>query len=115
MLKIVYNRAKCIGAGSCEALSEKHWKVRKDGKAELINGRREFSEGDNVKFPKGDAREKSPNGDSLFESPKGDVSPDDGEIFSKVIDESELETAKEFCWGCPSKAIHIFDDDKQVD
>ena len=33
--KIVYDRAGCIGAGSCEVASIKFWKVMDDGKASI--------------------------------------------------------------------------------
>lgn len=33
---IQYDKKKCIGSGTCEAVAEKYWKVRDDGKAELI-------------------------------------------------------------------------------
>ncbi len=33
---VSFNRKGCIGAGVCEAVSPSHWKIVKDGKAELI-------------------------------------------------------------------------------
>lgn len=34
-LAVIYDENKCIGSGVCEAVCEKFWKVRPDGKAEL--------------------------------------------------------------------------------
>lgn len=42
---IRYDKNGCIGAGVCEAFSEKHWKIREDGKAELIGS---IDKGDNI-------------------------------------------------------------------
>ena len=35
--KIIYDKSLCIGAGDCERLSSKHWKIRSDGRADLLN------------------------------------------------------------------------------
>ena len=35
-MKIVFEREKCIGCGSCEAICPKYWKVAQDGKAEFL-------------------------------------------------------------------------------
>lgn len=34
-IKVVFDRKACIGAGSCEALCPKYWKMAEDGKAVL--------------------------------------------------------------------------------
>lgn len=45
MAKIILERAKCIGCGSCEALCPQYWKLGGEGKAELLNSKkREGSE-----------------------------------------------------------------------
>ena len=36
--KIIYNKKACIGAGDCERLS-KLWKVKSDGRAELLGSK----------------------------------------------------------------------------
>lgn len=33
--KVVFNRAKCIGDGTCAAISSKHWDMDNDGRASL--------------------------------------------------------------------------------
>jgi len=43
MAKIVYEREKCIGCGSCENVCPKYWKVSQDGKAEFL-GSQEMEE-----------------------------------------------------------------------
>ena len=35
---IQYDRKACIGAGTCAAVAEKQWKMKDDGKAELVGG-----------------------------------------------------------------------------
>lgn len=35
-MKVVFERQKCIGCGSCEAICPKHWKLAKDGKSQLL-------------------------------------------------------------------------------
>jgi len=37
MPKIIHEREKCIGCGSCVALCPKYWEMGEDGKARLIN------------------------------------------------------------------------------
>ena len=34
-MKIILEREKCIGCGSCEALCSKYWKLVEDGKVNL--------------------------------------------------------------------------------
>lgn len=41
--RIEYEREGCIGAGVCAALSEKHWVMADDGKADLVGAKREGS------------------------------------------------------------------------
>lgn len=38
-MKIVHERQKCIGCGSCAALCPKHWEIAEDGKANLLNSK----------------------------------------------------------------------------
>jgi ferredoxin len=38
-VKIIYDRANCIGAGACAAMDSLRFKMVGDGKAELINGK----------------------------------------------------------------------------
>jgi len=78
--KIVYNRDRCIGAGACEALADKYWEMNKDGKVDLKGGKPEESSRDDISSGK----------------------------LVRSIDDSDLELAKEFCGGCPSKAIELF-------
>ncbi len=38
MIKIIFNRKKCIGCGYCEDMSPNNWKMNlDDGKSDLIN------------------------------------------------------------------------------
>lgn len=37
MAKIIHEREKCIGCGSCAALCPKYWEMAEDGKVKLIN------------------------------------------------------------------------------
>ena len=34
-MKIIFEKEKCIGCGSCAALCEKYWEIKDDGKSEL--------------------------------------------------------------------------------
>lgn len=36
MAKIILEREKCIGCGSCEAVCPKNWKLQEDGKANYL-------------------------------------------------------------------------------
>ena len=36
MAKIIFEREKCIGCGSCENVCPKYWKVSEDGKADFL-------------------------------------------------------------------------------
>lgn len=38
-MKIILEREKCIGCGSCAVLCPKYWKMAKGGKARLLNSR----------------------------------------------------------------------------
>lgn len=40
MAKIVQEREKCIGCGSCAALCPKYWEMAEDGKATLIGSKK---------------------------------------------------------------------------
>lgn len=46
MPKIILEKEKCIGCGSCETLCPAHWKLTGDGKVELI-GSKQVSGTDN--------------------------------------------------------------------
>lgn len=37
MTKIIHEREKCIGCGSCAALCPKYWEMVEDGKSQLLN------------------------------------------------------------------------------
>ncbi len=37
MAKIIHERDKCIGCGSCAALCPKYWEMAEDGKSNLLN------------------------------------------------------------------------------
>ena len=37
MPKVIQEREKCIGCGSCAALCPKYWEMAEDGKSRLIN------------------------------------------------------------------------------
>lgn len=37
MSKIILEREKCIGCGSCTALCSKYWEIAEDGKTRLLN------------------------------------------------------------------------------
>ena len=36
-MKIVHEKEKCIGCGSCVALCPKYWEMAEDGKVQLLN------------------------------------------------------------------------------
>ncbi len=38
-MKIILDRRKCIGCGSCQALCPKYFELREDGKAHLIGSK----------------------------------------------------------------------------
>lgn len=38
-MKIVFDRKKCIGCGSCVALCSKYWEIAEDGLAKLKGGK----------------------------------------------------------------------------
>ena len=40
MPKIIQEREKCIGCGSCAALCPKYWEMTEDGKATLIGSKK---------------------------------------------------------------------------
>lgn len=40
-IKIEYNREKCIGAGICSVFSPEHFQMDQDGKANLLESRKE--------------------------------------------------------------------------
>lgn len=39
MAKIILERPKCIGCGSCQALCPKYWKMADDGKVDLLGSK----------------------------------------------------------------------------
>ena len=39
MVKIIHEKEKCIGCGSCTILCPKYWEIAEDGKAHLINSK----------------------------------------------------------------------------
>jgi len=38
-MKIIHERQKCIGCGSCTALCPKYWEMAEDGKVHLLNSK----------------------------------------------------------------------------
>jgi len=48
MAKIIHEREKCIGCGSCSALCPKFWQVAEDGKAKLIGSTTDPKTGNDV-------------------------------------------------------------------
>ena len=44
-MKIIFEREKCIGCGSCQAVCPKYWKLAEDGQAEFL-GLQELKEVD---------------------------------------------------------------------
>jgi ferredoxin len=39
-IKIIYDREACIGAAACAVVAPKYWKIASDGKADLLNGKK---------------------------------------------------------------------------
>lgn len=39
MAKVILERDKCIGCGSCEALCPKYWKMADDSKVDLLDSK----------------------------------------------------------------------------
>lgn len=53
MAKIIIEREKCIGCGTCQALCPKQFELIDDGKASLIGGKRDAKTGnDNIETDK---------------------------------------------------------------
>jgi len=53
MAKIIHEREKCIGCGSCAALCPKYWEMAEDGKARLKNATKNSETGnDELKIEK---------------------------------------------------------------
>lgn len=40
MPKVIQEREKCIGCGSCAALCPKYWEMAEDGKSRLLNSKK---------------------------------------------------------------------------
>ena len=38
-MKIIHDKKKCIGCGSCVALCPKYWEMAEDGKVQLLNSK----------------------------------------------------------------------------
>ncbi|MDA2921993.1 ferredoxin [Patescibacteria group bacterium AH-259-L07] len=38
-VKVIYDRENCIGAGSCAVVAPQFWKMKPDGKANLLNSK----------------------------------------------------------------------------
>lgn len=38
-MKIIYEREKCIGCGSCAAVCPKYWEMVEDGRPKLLNSK----------------------------------------------------------------------------
>ena len=38
-MKIVHERERCVGCGSCAVLCPKYWKMAEDGKTHLLNSK----------------------------------------------------------------------------
>jgi len=47
MAKIILERQKCIGCGSCQAICPKYWQLGDDGKAKLLGVR---TQGENLEL-----------------------------------------------------------------
>ncbi|MFH1820708.1 MAG: ferredoxin [Candidatus Nealsonbacteria bacterium] len=47
MPKVILERPKCIGCGSCESVCPKYWKLGDDGKVNLIGSK---SQGENFEL-----------------------------------------------------------------
>ncbi len=39
MIKIIHEKEKCIGCGSCVAVCPKYWKMADDGKSDLLGAK----------------------------------------------------------------------------
>ena len=82
MAKIVFEKSKCIGCGSCAALCSKYWEMSEDGKARLKNGK--------PPLPKDRCGDKSGS--------------DNGK---EEIEIDEVDCNKEAVEACPTQCIHI--------
>lgn len=49
-MKIIHERAKCIGCGSCATLCHKYWKMTEYGKAHLIGSKIDSNETEELKI-----------------------------------------------------------------
>jgi len=45
-MKIIHEKEKCIGCGSCVALCPEFWEIGEDGKAHLLNSKTNQKTGD---------------------------------------------------------------------
>ena len=44
-MKIIFEREKCIGCGSCVAICPEFWEIAEDGKSHLKNSKRDLKTG----------------------------------------------------------------------
>ena len=44
-MKIIFERQKCIGCGTCQALCSKYWFLEEDGKVSLKNAKENYKTG----------------------------------------------------------------------
>jgi len=44
-MKIIHEREKCIGCGSCVAVCPEFWEMAEDGKAHLLNSKPDLEKG----------------------------------------------------------------------
>ncbi len=51
-MKIIIEREKCIGCGSCAALCSKYFELSDDGKSSLKNGERDAKNNDKLEITK---------------------------------------------------------------
>jgi len=77
-MKIILEREKCIGCGSCVALAPKFFELADDGKSHLKNSR----------LPDGQAKNDPKTGNEELETEK-------------------LDSAQEAADACPVQCIHI--------
>jgi len=44
-MKIIHEREKCIGCGSCAAICPKYWELAEDGKSKLLGAKKDSKSG----------------------------------------------------------------------
>ena len=62
MAKIIHEHEKCIGCGSCVALCPRYWEMAEDGKARLLNSKKNLgTKNDELEIKKIECNQEAAN------------------------------------------------------